>query len=1080
MSRCRSRARRRSRGMDATGRAAPPKIHIALLMDWQRTCASAVRGHESMVTVLEQVARTCSARLHKVSGAEIADGFLTQWRPALLVLGGGRQSWYMGALGEKGRQRVRDFVGGGGGYLGVCAGAAVACAGHTADTHMPTLPRLALCADVTPVRFVSRAVMTELCALRLEQPAAADVGRVEGASVLTRYRNGPGLAYGSAAQPGVRRVASFASDLYSPNESRPANPRMGGVAAIIASEGTDARKGRVCCVSPHLEDGEPAARRLLVSCALWTCREQPMPLSSERETLRSRKRWLLERKPLYGSWERARDTNAAEVDALCLAAREAEAEPSDEEIVPKKQRPSKTARGPEAISWDQVYLEVDEKDGGAPEAEPEARDESGERKAEARLATVTSVPQVEAERPARGEVEKEATLYAEATDQSRKAKAAHSPERPLHKFSDPTSEVRVVRLKIDEVKKVAVEAEAAVTETDAPRLAEAVTEAPRIPEAVAEAPRAAETESEAPSSARQRADLPAAADGADTEARRAAEGARRVAEEARRVAAEVAATDVRRRATRPTRARIDHGANDVQRRARISADAKVVVKKTAATEARSYAKTRAESELNTQAELAAAAKAAEQAVARKAAEEEAARRQKVLAEQTELARLALAAASAERDRIAAAEAAAERERLDEERERAKQAEAEEARVQEVRRQEEASAQEARAQEARSQEQARAQETRALEARRQQEAEAACAAAAAQRAEQERLERKRVETEAARDAAAREAERKPAAEKEACAAARAEAYVEAEKARLVAFRKVEAERMASTEARAKARAEAKKLRLAVEDERSAAERRHQTLTAVEGGCEARTSNGKASTEIFSSAVSCARSDQSADILVARKVQRILCAFEDEGRSLESAFRFFDCDDDGLLSAGEFHRGLTDLGAESLRCLSRAQVEVLIAEEFPCGGTFKDFSEFARRGRLRLRLKRATVATTTPAAAAAAARCLQKILISFEDKGHDLADAFRWFDTHGSGRLSARDIHCGLAGLLSLDGQVHTLADVEELMSTHFGVGAGGFVDVEGFTSFACRGRAAPLYKPALAIGNERQPPAVRVS
>ena len=73
--------------MDATWRAEPPKIHIALLMDWQRTCASAVHGHESMVTVLEQVARTCGARLHKVSGAEIADGFLTQWRPALLVLG---------------------------------------------------------------------------------------------------------------------------------------------------------------------------------------------------------------------------------------------------------------------------------------------------------------------------------------------------------------------------------------------------------------------------------------------------------------------------------------------------------------------------------------------------------------------------------------------------------------------------------------------------------------------------------------------------------------------------------------------------------------------------------------------------------------------------------------------------------------------------------------------------------------------------------------------------------------------------------------------------------------------------------
>ena len=143
----------------AKQRAEPPKLHIAVLMDWERSCASAVRGHESIVKALEQVAGACGATLHKVSGAELAGGFLTQWRPALLVLGGGRQSWYMAALGETGRQRVRDFVAAGGGYLGVCAGAAVACAGFTAGEHADAA-RLALCGDVTPVRFVPRAIQT--------------------------------------------------------------------------------------------------------------------------------------------------------------------------------------------------------------------------------------------------------------------------------------------------------------------------------------------------------------------------------------------------------------------------------------------------------------------------------------------------------------------------------------------------------------------------------------------------------------------------------------------------------------------------------------------------------------------------------------------------------------------------------------------------------------------------------------------------------------------------------------------------------------------------------------------------------
>ena len=66
-------------------------------------------------------------KLTKLKGADIAAGGLKGYD--LVMFTGGSGSAEAGGLGEKGREEVRAFVRNGGGYVGICAGAYLACTG---------------------------------------------------------------------------------------------------------------------------------------------------------------------------------------------------------------------------------------------------------------------------------------------------------------------------------------------------------------------------------------------------------------------------------------------------------------------------------------------------------------------------------------------------------------------------------------------------------------------------------------------------------------------------------------------------------------------------------------------------------------------------------------------------------------------------------------------------------------------------------------------------------------------------------------------------------------------------------------
>ena len=97
-----------------------PVIKVAVYDDKGATG----KGIPSVEAILGQ---TADIKLTRLKGADIANGGLQGYD--LVMFTGGSGSAEAAGLGEKGREEVRDFVRHGGGYVGICAGAYLACSG---------------------------------------------------------------------------------------------------------------------------------------------------------------------------------------------------------------------------------------------------------------------------------------------------------------------------------------------------------------------------------------------------------------------------------------------------------------------------------------------------------------------------------------------------------------------------------------------------------------------------------------------------------------------------------------------------------------------------------------------------------------------------------------------------------------------------------------------------------------------------------------------------------------------------------------------------------------------------------------
>lgn len=156
---------------------------------------------------------------HEVGEQDIRGGGLEDC--SLLIVPGDYTARYVDALGEEGFEQIREFVAGGGGYIGICAGAYIAAR----NVEVTGRPLGLGIIEIRNERKAGQGIRT-ITVARPEHPV---VKGYEG-EVHIWYQNGPMMRAGE----GVETLAVF---------------EEGAAAIVCATYG----QGRVVIFSPHPE-----------------------------------------------------------------------------------------------------------------------------------------------------------------------------------------------------------------------------------------------------------------------------------------------------------------------------------------------------------------------------------------------------------------------------------------------------------------------------------------------------------------------------------------------------------------------------------------------------------------------------------------------------------------------------------------------------------------------------------------------------------------------------------------------------------------------------------------------------------
>jgi glutamine amidotransferase-like uncharacterized protein len=140
---------------------------------------------------------------------------------SLLIVAGGYTARYVDALGEEGFEQIREFVAGGGGYIGICAGAYIAAQNVEVPGRPPGLGII----EIENERKAGQGIRTITIA-KPEHPVVK--GYTGGVDIW--YQNGPMMKAGE----GVETLAVY---------------EEGGAAIVCATYG----EGKVVIFSPHPE-----------------------------------------------------------------------------------------------------------------------------------------------------------------------------------------------------------------------------------------------------------------------------------------------------------------------------------------------------------------------------------------------------------------------------------------------------------------------------------------------------------------------------------------------------------------------------------------------------------------------------------------------------------------------------------------------------------------------------------------------------------------------------------------------------------------------------------------------------------
>lgn len=207
---------------------ADQKIRVGLFDD----AGAAGKG---VPRVAELLGKADDMTVTKIKGTEIAAGVLTNFD--VVIFTGGSGSKQASALGEKGRDEVRRFVRNGGGYLGICAGAYLACTGF--DWGVGVLNAKTVSSKWARGKGNVEIEITEKgSALTSLPPGKREV----------LYANGPVIQPGGAKEiPAYEPLAFFRTELA--KNGTPVGVMIDSPAVVRGHFG----KGRVMVSSPHPE-----------------------------------------------------------------------------------------------------------------------------------------------------------------------------------------------------------------------------------------------------------------------------------------------------------------------------------------------------------------------------------------------------------------------------------------------------------------------------------------------------------------------------------------------------------------------------------------------------------------------------------------------------------------------------------------------------------------------------------------------------------------------------------------------------------------------------------------------------------
>jgi putative intracellular protease/amidase len=182
----------------------------------------------------------------------------------VVVFTGGRGGVQGEALGEDGRQIVRDFVAAGGGYIGVCAGAYLALQGPAEFFKLAIVAGRNLSGD-----FWQRG----------EHTAEVREGPHDGAGRVRRlfYANGPVVEpVDHPSIPPFVTLATFVSDFFLPAHGTRRGEMPGSPAILASTYG----QGRIILFSPNpvlAAEGETASPEMMLRAVRFVSIRGPLP-----------------------------------------------------------------------------------------------------------------------------------------------------------------------------------------------------------------------------------------------------------------------------------------------------------------------------------------------------------------------------------------------------------------------------------------------------------------------------------------------------------------------------------------------------------------------------------------------------------------------------------------------------------------------------------------------------------------------------------------------------------------------------------------------------------------------------------